>query len=197
MKTDPPEKHPHWKGGKVKSLCAKCGKEIWVKQCLASKNRFCSKACANSVHSREREKTGEILNCKVCGSEFYRIPSAIYRPIKKPRYCSQRCRAIDSIKNQKKQNTDIEDIVEKWLIEKHLVYEKQVDIEGIALADFLVNSEFCVFADGDYWHSNPSRIKIDTRQTKQLITNGYTVIRLTGSDILSGKFKEQLCGIMS
>ncbi len=197
MKAEPPEKTPHWKGGKIKVLCANCGKEFDLKPCLVKANNFCSKNCSASFNVRLRPLKGLVLKCKVCGKEFYRNPSAINRKDKKPLYCSQRCRAIDSIKNQKKQNTDIENIVEKWLIEKHIVYEKQVNIEGIALTDFLVNSEFCIFADGDYWHSKSSRIKIDKRQAKQLIANGYTVVRLAGSDILSGKFKEQLCSIIN
>ena len=197
MKAEPPEKSPHWMGGKVKVLCANCGKEFELKPCLVKTRNFCSKSCSASYNVKLRFPKGSILKCKVCGKEFYRTPSAINRKDKKPLYCSQRCRAIDSIKNQKKQNTDIETIVEKWLIEKQFVYGKQVNIDGIALADFLVNSEFCIFADGDYWHSKPSRVKIDKRQTKQLTANGYTVIRLAGNDILSGKFKEQICSIMS
>jgi len=196
MKAEQPENHPHWQGGKIEKQCLGCGKSILVKRCMQDKDSFCSKSCANSYHSKNRAKKGIILQCKVCGGNFYRVQSAVSRIDKKPLYCSQRCRAIDSIKNQRKQNTDIEAIVENWLIEKAVVYEKQEDIEGIALVDFIVNSEVCIFADGDYWHSKPARIKVDRRQTKQLIANGYTVIRLKGSDILLGKFKEQLCNIM-
>lgn len=197
MKTIKPEDHPHWQGGKIEKQCLTCGKPILIKRCLKNRDSFCSKSCANSYHSRSRVKKGIILQCKVCGKDFYRVPSAVNRTEKKPLYCSQRCRAIDSIKSQRKQNTDIENIVEKWLIEKGVVYKKQEDVEGIALVDFLVGLKFCVFADGDYWHSKPSRIKIDKRQAKQLIANGYTVVRLKGSDILSGAFEEQLWNIIN
>lgn len=41
------EKHPGWKGGKIKANCVYCGKEIYKHLCLieGSKNNFCNKSC--------------------------------------------------------------------------------------------------------------------------------------------------------
>ena len=190
---EPPEKTPHWKGGLIKKACLNCSKEIEVKRCFANKPSFCSKSCANSYNSRLRPKTGKILKCPVCGEEFYRNPSAINRETKKPQYCSQKCRAIDNVKKQKTEDTNIEKIIEAWLKENKIEYMKQKDIEGISLVDFFISPNKCLFCDGDFWHSNPERVAIDNRQRSELRARGYEVHSLLGSKILEG---ERFCEIL-
>ncbi len=197
MKTEPPEKTPHWKGGKVKVLCANCDKELEVKPCLVKERNFCSRSCSASFNVKLRPLKGSVLKCRICGKEFYRSPSAINRKQKKPQYCSQRCRAIDSIRNQRKQETDIEQELEATLIELGLEFKKQKVIENICLADFFIAPNICIFADGDYWHSLEGRVKVDERQNKELVEAGYRVVRMKGKDILSGDIKDKICSIIS
>lgn len=186
LKTLPKEKHPRWKGGLIKTNCLTCGKEIMKKRCRSNKPNFCSMSCANSYNTKLREKKGQILRCKICGEDFYRIPSAINRETKKPRYCSQKCRAIDNIKNQSKEGTDIERITEEWLKTNKIEFEKQREVEGVALVDFFVYPNKCLFCDGNFWHSAPERIMIDNRQRSELKSRGYEVYSLLGSVILKG-----------
>lgn len=193
MLNESPEKTPHWKGGLIKKVCLNCLKEIQVKRCFTNKPSFCSKSCANSYNSKRRPKTGKTLKCKVCCKEFYRNPSAINRETKKPQFCSQKCRAIDNIKNQKTDDTNIERIIENWLKENKVEYVKQQDVEGIALVDFFVSPNKCLFCDGDFWHLTSERIVIDNEQRTMLKARGYEVHSLLGSKILNG---ERFCEII-
>lgn len=187
MINTPPKKTPHWKGGLIKKVCLNCSKEIQVKQCFANKPSFCSNSCANSYNSKRRPKTGKILKCKICGKEFYRNPSALKRETKKPQYCSQKCRAIDNVKNQKTKDTNIERIIENWLKENKVKYARQRNVEGIALVDFFVSPNKCLFCDGDFWHLTPERTIIDNEQRTMLKARGYEVHSLLGSKILKGE----------
>ncbi len=187
LTNQPPEKSIRWKGGLIKTNCLNCQKEIKVKRGRLIRPHFCSKSCANSYNGKRRRKTGKILECKICGKEFYRNPSSLNRVLKRPRYCSHKCRAIDSIKNQRKQNTDIEKIMEDWLKENNINYTKQKNVEGIALVDFFVQPNKCLFCDGDYWHSLPNRVVIDNKQRNMLKERGYEIHFLLGSKILKGE----------
>ncbi len=197
MKSLPKEKRPHYQGKVSKIKCVNCGGEFETKTCLIKERNFCSKSCANSYNVRQREKRGQILECRVCKGEFYRLPSAINRESKKPKYCSQSCRAIDSIRNQRKNGTDIEQMLGMILADLGLKFEKQKPIQGICLSDFFVLPNICIFADGDYWHSKEERVKIDQKQKEELIEAGYRVIRLKGKDILSNNVKDKRCHIIS
>lgn len=192
MKAEPPEKHPRWMGGPVEKKCVNCEKKTMVKRHLVNKPSFCSKSCANSYNVKQRKPTGSILKCKVCEKEFYRVPSAINRKDKKPNFCSHRCRAIHSVRNQKKNDTNIERILEKWLFENMIKFKKQEIINGIALVDFLVEPNICLFADGDYWHSIPKRKEIDKEQTRELTQAGYSVVRILGSKLLKEEYPNEI-----
>lgn len=198
MKAESPEKSPRWKGGLISKKCLKCGKEINVKKCFKDKSSFCSRNCANTYNTKGRKRTGKILMCKVCNKEFYRNHSAINRKEKKPQYCSQRCRAIASVKKQRKKDTNIEQKLEEILIDLGLLtFEKQKAIQNICLVDFFIPPNICIFADGDYWHSLKKRIEVDKRQNKELIEAGYKVIRIKGKEILKGNIKDKLCSIIN
>lgn len=192
MKNAPPEKGIRWKGGLVEQKCLNCGKTIKVKQCLIEKQHFCSNYCAGTYNSIGKERKGVILKCKVCGKEFYRVQSAVNRKTKKPQFCSQKCRAIHSVRNQRKKDTNIERILEKWLISNKIRFKKQEAIKGIALVDFFIEPNICLFADGDYWHSLPKRKILDKRQTGELIQEGYHVVRILGSELLNGKYPNEI-----
>lgn len=182
---NPPEKSPRWKGGLLKKLCLNCSKEIIVKRCFLNKPSFCSLSCASSYHAKRRnQKLGKILKCKICGKDFYRSPSHI---TEKPQFCSIKCKSINNIKNQKKKDTDIEQIIEDWLKESKIEHVKQKNIGGIALVDFFVPPNKCLFCDGDYWHSSYKRITIDDRQRSELKAKGYEVYSLLGSKIMEGE----------
>lgn len=193
MKNLPTEKKPSWKGGLITKKCTNCGKEIQVKQCFKDKDKFCSRSCASSynVRNRPKERVGRI--CKTCGKAFEIHPNKLNRVDKNQgTFCSQRCRGLLAVQNQKKQDTDIEILLEKWLIDNNLKYEKQKPVEGISLVDFFIEPNICLYADGDYWHSLPDVKKRDKWQTKKLIECGYTVVRVLGSSLFKGEYPNEL-----
>jgi len=188
MKDLPKDKKPNWRGGEIDAACLHCGETIKIKKCKKisnGENVFCSKSCANSHNSRQRERIGRTIKCKVCGKDRYWNPFVFTRG--QGIYCSMRCRALDNIKNQKKKDTDIEILLEEWLKENDVKYEKQKSVGGICIPDFFIEPNICLFADGDYWHNQKTRKKVDERQTNQLLDNGYVVYRLLGSEIHQGK----------
>ena len=97
-----------------------------------------------------------------------------------------KCRASYNIKHQRKTNTDIENIIENWIVNKKILYEKNKLVEGICV-DFFVKPNICIFADGDYWHNLPETKKRDKRQNKLLKGYNWKVVRLLGSEIKKGK----------
>lgn len=83
--------------------------------------------------------------------------------------------------------TDIEAIVEKLLQALGVEYEAQKHI-GRWIIDFYVPGKLlCIECDGDYWHSLPHSMERDARKDSDLTSKGYTVLRLPGSLISSGK----------
>lgn len=83
-------------------------------------------------------------------------------------------------------DTDIELILEEWLKQYNIPYEKQKPLLNITIVDFFIPPNTCIYADGDYWHSFPKVRQRDGFIYKTLRQNNYNVIRLTGSQIKKG-----------
>ena len=179
--------HPNWKGGLISKECAKCGKIIPKKPGLINKRTFCSKTCANSITAQERPKERIKRTCACCGNIFEIHPNKLNRKDRKQGLCcSIRCRSIDHVKKQRKKDTDIEKIIEGWLIENRVAYKAQYPIKGISLVDFYVAPDIIIFCDGDYWHSLNEVKKRDRIINSDLKQLGYRVYRLSGSGIKKG-----------
>ena len=97
-------------------------------------------------------------------------------------------------------DTSIEIALQNELSSKGIVFEKHKKLPG--LPDIFISPNICIFADGDYWHSNPksydknhvirygskvlSQKEIwakDEKINKILRGKGYIVFRFWGSDI--------------
>jgi len=154
-------------------------------------------------------KKGEIRECLICGKEFYNYPnedrkycsrectykSQLKQKIVKCAYCGKefstnekRDKKLCSVKCQRLYSgqTDIEKIIEDWLIENKIDYEKEKPLLGITIVDFFVEPNIVIYCDGDYWHNLPLIKRKDYLQNKTLKEHGYKVIRLWGSDIKKG-----------
>jgi len=129
-------------------------------------------------------KNGVYIACEICSKKRYVFPSDIKRG--NGRFCSKRCIAIANNLIQKESDTDIEVIIENWLKEKKIDYEKQKQINGISIPDFFIKPNLCLYCDGDYWHSIPKVQKRDIWINGQLEKFNYRVIRIKGSDIKRG-----------
>ncbi len=101
-----------------------------------------------------------------------------------------------------KKDTKIELIIFNILEKKQLKFEKHKRIENICQADAFIKPNRVIFADGDYWHTNPKVFKKpktdaqkknkirDIKVNKRLKEKNYKVLRLWESEILKN---EQSC----
>lgn len=94
--------------------------------------------------------------------------------------------------SKKYSRTNIERIVESVLQALGVEYEPQKHV-GRWVVDFFIPSKaLCIECDGDYWHSLPSAQERDARKDAYLQQKGYTVLRLLGSQILTGDLDDMV-----
>lgn len=166
----------------------------------------------SSALKRVLKKHGVMKPCSICGDEFYVFPSGNHGQ----RFCSNKCKHKASIKqdirkcigcgimfstNKKRvktyctkicfykncKATDIENLIEEWLISKNIEFEKQKPLcDKITITDFFIKPNIAIYCDGDYWHSLPSARKKDSYINRTLRYNGFKVICILGSDIKLG-----------
>ncbi len=90
---------------------------------------------------------------------------------------------------QKSSGTNIEIIVEAFLRALEVEYEAQKHI-GWWIVDFYVpGKNLIIECDGDYWHGKPEVQARDVRKDAYFARKGYQVLRLLGSQIMSGDLK--------
>lgn len=83
----------------------------------------------------------------------------------------------------------IEEIFEKALSKAGAIYKKQVKIhidgEVFTIPDFLIyEHKIAIYCDGTEFHSDTQRIIKDKQQDRYLQSQGYTVLRFSGSEII-------------
>jgi len=172
----------NWKGGKTECQCEFCGKTFYTYINKTHKGRFCSKECRGKGYKGENNpcyRNAKIIKkCKWCGENF---ESYEYRNAK---FCSMRCTTMFTLKHKVKQkDTDIEIIIENWLKKSGINYVKQKPIENITVVDFFIEPDWCLYADGDYWHGKPERKAKDKIIDQKLRNMGYFPQRIKGSNI--------------
>jgi very-short-patch-repair endonuclease len=165
--------NPLW----VKREERKCNECNCNFECRSNSSRkYCSKKCSLiSIHRgnlKNYTPKTKLHQCQTCKKDFYRRIN-YSQPAK---YCSRSCHCIGNVINSKKKNTNIENIIEKILIDSGIEYLSQQNIKNISIADFKID-KVLIFADGKYWHSLPGRRDKDEKQTKKMSDLGYTVIR--------------------
>ena len=90
---------------------------------------------------------------------------------------------------QKQNRTDIELLIEYWLIGHNISYEFQKYISlpsARTWIDFFIEPNICVYCDGDYWHKSEKIKKRDARIMQELESMDYVILRLTGIEIHDG-----------
>jgi len=172
------------KGGTTDRLCQHCQKPFKTEK-PSSKVRFCSRSCGYAQRQGDKAK-GWIddmphFSCRVCGKEMRTSCKTVIRYT-----CSLTCSAIWKLIHQKNKGTNIERVTEAELIKRKWDYQSQVALCNITVADFfLPDINTAIFCDGDYWHSLPGKAEHDAHRTATLQSNGYTVFRFLGSQILT------------
>lgn len=183
---------------RIKRTCLECGKNFEVLPSLfrQGKGIFCGVKCATNYISSHREyKKGKdnpnykrvTKFCEICGNPF----EAKYYRRNDARFCGIECkneghRRFVVSNHMKTHDTDIEIILEKWLIENGIKYDKQLPVEAMTIPDFFIQPNICLYADGDYWHSFKKTKTRDARINRKLKERGFKVIRILGSKIKAG-----------
>lgn len=100
-----------------------------------------------------------------------------------------------------KKSTNAELILFEILNELNLKFSKHATIKTICQADAFIEPNIVLFADGDYWHSNPmfypkpiteAQIKNKARdeaENNKLIKEGYIVVRFWEFNLINNKNK--------
>lgn len=194
------EKHPKWRGGPMLRSCLACGAPFTVPAYrIASGNgKYCSEKCS----ARFRKLSGECriprqpLKCQICGLDFTTKRANEKNHGKGRRFCSRRCVAIYrlGLLTKRKSSTRLERELEALLESICIRYKKQKALLGITVADFFVEPNFALYADGAYWHSRAEVVKRDARINDSLKKAGYHVLRFNEEMIYKkpDKVKEEL-----
>lgn len=87
--------------------------------------------------------------------------------------------------------SSIECIMRKWLQENNIDFIAQyyINFENSTwtYVDFYISKmNVCLYCDGGYYHLLPKAKKCEAEQNKILPQMGYSVIRMTGDEILAG-----------
>lgn len=78
-------------------------------------------------------------------------------------------------------DTSIEVKLQNELENKNIVFSTHKPIFG--LPDIFIEPNFCIFADGDYWHKYPNGTEHDKHVNEVLEKHGYKILRFWEKDI--------------
>ena len=89
--------------------------------------------------------------------------------------------------------SSIETIMKRWLQESDIEFVQQyyINLENSSRTHvdfFIPEANVCLYCDGDYWHGpkRPDAQERDVRNNKALVGMGYSVVRMTETEILEG-----------
>lgn len=121
--------------------------------------------------------------CLECGKEKMVKPSKI--KIGQGKFCSLLCARSFQFKQHKNSGTDIENLIEQELINRHILYMKQVPIkEAHTIPDFLLPDKIVIYCDSKYWHlKKKDKTNRDKKQVSELTKLGYKVYRFWDEEI--------------
>ena len=166
---------------KPRITCEACGKVRAVSPINLKQNaRFCSWECANELLNQPQRVT---VVCEQCERTF---SVHRYRVVEGVRFCSYSCRSIYNISNGMITSpTSIETMLYEALDELGIEYIPQHPMpEARTVPDAFVPSlNLVLYADGNYWHALPGAAARDARQNRRLAELGYTVRRLSETEI--------------
>ena len=173
------------------------GKEVVCKWCqkpfLVAANRigravFCARPCMSAWRKTVTGEnhwlyTLETRNCQWCQKEFKAKPAKIKAG--EAIFCGRRCMGSSTsfAQGQHKGPTSIERKLSECLTAKGIVFVTQHQIGPWCVDAFVPSLNLVIEADGDYWHSLPNVVVRDKKKTGYLRKAGYTVARLTETQI--------------
>ncbi|MFH2062022.1 MAG: DUF559 domain-containing protein [Candidatus Beckwithbacteria bacterium] len=200
--------NPSWNKGKgIENKCIDCGKKVsyYTKRCRECNTKWLipwqkGKKIPQISGDKNVNWKGGLPKCINCGKEL-----SNYRLRKLCRECWNKS---DELKkqgtrsyinqNHSKNPTSIEVKLYEELKNRGLLFETQKLINNKFVVDAYIPSlNLVVEADGDYWHSLPKSISRDKSKNAYLKTCGYKLLRLTGTEINNGEFRNKLQEVLN
>lgn len=172
--------------------CGYCGKEVYKYRVHLRnhKDHFCSRVCANRYQARKKKK----MICKICRKKVDLSKSSTRL------YCTWECRLKDKesirrnaikgnlVQQKKKGLNKLELAGRKILRDLKIEFNEQILMFDKFLVDILLkNRRIIIQWDGNYWHSNPKRVRLDKSQDAYFKKCGYKVLRFWETDIKKNK----------
>ncbi|PAV29087.1 hypothetical protein CIL05_14025 [Virgibacillus profundi] len=190
-------------------ICAECGSDFEAKN---RNTKTCSSVCAKKIKSKKITLWHKGMHPDEKQKHFKRIitkTAATRRNNNTPSWNSGkkgiysettinkiRQATLKQMKEKVFRKTNIEIIIEKFLMKNKINYRYSYILENRQFVFLLIDYKIIIECDGDYWHANPKfypfpkewqeeRIKIDLIKNGIAITNGYKIIRFWEDDILN------------
>lgn len=137
---------------------------------------------AKDLNLRTSEMPHILVICDICNNAYLASPDALSKG--GANCCSSRCVGINAAKKTPRKDTSIEIAIEKELKERNILYQKQVSLCGVTIADFFIPEfNIVIFCDGEYWHNLPKAKARNKKQNQVLRRNGCKVFRFSEEDI--------------
>ncbi len=198
------------KQGRI-SICLACNKEYYASP--SAKRKYCGIIC-EKLNRRGRlawnkgltkdnlsvKRYAEKLMGRILSEETRKKISESHKGMKKP--WAAKLREENFYKKigllgakalYGKKETDIEKRVYEELKNRGLLFEKQYLVNGKFLVDaFIPSLNLIIECDGNYWHNLDRVVKKDKAENAYLTKCGFNLLRLTGTEIKDGTFRERL-----
>jgi len=173
-----------------KRICKYCGREYLAKLQMS---KYCSRLCGAKANIRNLRKGGGVPKEGCIKGGKWHKGKPKYQKFKKLQ--SKRMKEGGAIKARlacSSANTIIERIMETFLIQNNIPYEKEFILEGAAF-DFKIGN-LLIECDGNYWHNYPKGTKRDLEKNKIAERNGFNILRFWESQIKNnfGQVKKEV-----
>jgi very-short-patch-repair endonuclease len=159
---------------RITKACEICGREMFLNLTQAKTKKYCSFRCRNIAIARAKPITSVKVVCVVCGKEFLAYPCQIKKGRK---FCSHHC-LMACLNQGSRKPTSIEIAIEDVLTKTTIPHQKQVRINHVGIADFVLFEGLIVECDGDYWHSRPGKKNKDFNRDFVAFFQGFYTVRL-------------------
>lgn len=166
----------------IHKSCGVCSSSFSVNPANAGRSKFCSKKCLGIANGRRQaklpiEKKMTVCICLQCNAQFYKHISQIKDG--RGKFCSRKCLGIYTVHAKRPRISMKEKQFGDALEAAGLTILRNYRI-GPWVCDFYVpRTNRVIEFDGDYWHSLPAMKERDQRKDQWLISNGYSITRVS------------------
>lgn len=144
---------------------------------ISSKGKSKSKLHAMNISiGKKGKKPKNELQWKKNLSTSHLGQPSYWKGKKLPEYVKEKIRIARMKQIIPTRDTRPEKIIQFNFSVRNILYQKHVVLIG--QPDIFIEPNFCIFIDGDYWHSIPKVHKRDTYVNRELQKIGYKVFRI-------------------